>query len=246
LGKCSGLSKQFPKFPEEPHLAAAGDFDFDDDVDLVDFSHFQDCFTGADAGRPADICTDADFDADGDIDLADYKVFNGTLAGPGSLGLVARVQWQRDAYEGNLICLDGRRSTAGIGRDIVAYEWQQTAGPFVELIDADSATPSFTAPVLSGACTMILKFALRVYDGYEWSDWSRSGVVTVWMGCDTNHDGVCNQADADFISAPGRWAQNCPEDACLCDLEGDLDGNGNVGLADIMRVIAEWERSCSE
>jgi hypothetical protein len=220
------------------------DADWDADVDFEDFSHLQECFTGADSGPPAEICKDADYDADGDIDLADYELLNSTFGGPGPLELLARVRRHRDAYEGNIVCLDGRRSTSGIGRDIVAYEWQQAAGPFVELVDADGPTPSFTAPPLDTACSMTLKFALRVHDGYEWSDWSRSEVVTVRMGCDANHDGVCDQGDWDFIIA--HWVTNCAEDACLCDLEGDLDGNGNVGLADVLQVIAELGRSCVE
>ncbi len=220
------------------------DADWDGDVDLEDFSHLQECFTGADAASALEICKNADYDSDGAVDLSDYEALFGDFGGPGPLDLVARVRPYRDAYEGNLVCPDGRRSTCEPSREIVAYEWQQIVGPVVNLIDADSPTPSFTAPEIHPACSATLKFALRVSDGYEWSDWSPSEIVTVRMACDANHDGVCDQGDIDFILE--HWARNCHNEACLCDLAGDLDGNGNVGLSDTIRVTAEWGRSCAE
>lgn len=233
------------KSDTQPIVIMRCDLDSDGDMDLYDFAHCQVCFTDSDQGPPAEGCTRAHLDGDNDVDIADYAILHDCLEGPAGPGLVARVRARRDAYERNVVCLDGRASACE-GRRIVAYEWRQTGGPTVELSGDDSATPSFVAPDIGDACQTTLQFCLRVFDGYDWSDWSLPEVVTVWMACDANHDGVCNQADAEFISAPGRWGTNCPEESCLCDLEGDLDGNGNVGLADVMRVIAEWERSCSE
>ena len=114
----------------------------------------------------------------------------------------------------------------------------------MNLADADGPTPAFTAPAPNGACSTIVKFTIRVHDGYEWSGWSPSAVVNLWMACDANHDGVCDQGDVDCIIE--RWPTDCPQEPCLCDLEADLDGNGNVGLSDIVRVTPDWGRSCTE
>jgi len=64
------------------------DFDWDCDVDLQDFTFFQNCFTGANP-RPCDQrqyvgnCAWADFDGDGDIDLTDYLLLQQFYTGSG-------------------------------------------------------------------------------------------------------------------------------------------------------------------
>jgi hypothetical protein len=58
----------------------AEDFDGDDDVDMLDFSHLQNCFSGA--GVPyGPGCANADIDEDGDVDQADFTIFLPCLAG---------------------------------------------------------------------------------------------------------------------------------------------------------------------
>jgi len=60
-----------------------GDFDFDGDVDLSDFTQFQLCFGGSN-NPPAPTCppgVDADLDDDGDVDLADFLIFQQNFTG---------------------------------------------------------------------------------------------------------------------------------------------------------------------
>lgn len=61
-------------------LAVPGDFDVDDDVDMVDFGHFQCCLSGS--GIPSTAgCADADLNIDTAVDQADVNIFLGCLAG---------------------------------------------------------------------------------------------------------------------------------------------------------------------
>ena len=60
----------------------SADFDRDADVDLADFSIFQNCFNGPNRPLRASCGADADFDGDGDTDLADFSVFQGCFSGP--------------------------------------------------------------------------------------------------------------------------------------------------------------------
>lgn len=67
---------------DPPAKTEFGDCDSDGDVDLVDFSQFQLCFTGP-GGGPVDIsCQCGDADGDGDIDLADFGPFQLAFTGP--------------------------------------------------------------------------------------------------------------------------------------------------------------------
>ena len=59
-----------------------GDCDGDGDADLVDFSAFQLCFTGAAGGPINESCECSDFDCDGDVDLVDFSGFQLAFTGP--------------------------------------------------------------------------------------------------------------------------------------------------------------------
>ncbi|MHC4091093.1 MAG: alpha-amylase family glycosyl hydrolase, partial [Planctomycetota bacterium] len=60
----------------EVSLLIAGDYDGDRDVDLGDYSFFDDCLTGPDpAGPLTPGCEAFDFDTDVDVDLTDYGEF---------------------------------------------------------------------------------------------------------------------------------------------------------------------------
>lgn len=68
--------------PADLIVTGCGDGDFDNDIDLVDFSRFQLCRTPEpSSGLPVD-CDPFDFDADFDIDLFDYDQFVDRVTGP--------------------------------------------------------------------------------------------------------------------------------------------------------------------
>jgi hypothetical protein len=60
-----------------------GDFDGDEDVDLVDYAWFQRCFTGSGV-TPTPECQVCDLDEDEDVDLTDFFSFQSNLNGPGN------------------------------------------------------------------------------------------------------------------------------------------------------------------
>ncbi|MBI4581482.1 MAG: hypothetical protein HY718_17405, partial [Planctomycetes bacterium] len=57
------------------------DFDQDGDVDMVDYSHLQLCFSGINVPQTDPACQDAKLDADGDVDDYDATLFQGCLSG---------------------------------------------------------------------------------------------------------------------------------------------------------------------
>lgn len=62
-------------FVDEP-----SDFDDDGDVDLADFSYFQECFGQSISGQPE--CRGADLDLDDNVGLGDFTLFQECMAGP--------------------------------------------------------------------------------------------------------------------------------------------------------------------
>ncbi len=70
-------------WPIDPvHPVYRADYDADADVDLRDFSHFQECFNGPNQTPTQSGCADADFDCDGDVDLVDFSRFQACFNGP--------------------------------------------------------------------------------------------------------------------------------------------------------------------
>ena len=63
-------------------VGAAGDLDRDQDVDLADFSLFQNCFNGPNRSYGQAGCEDADYDWDHDVDLVDFRAFSNCFNGP--------------------------------------------------------------------------------------------------------------------------------------------------------------------
>jgi hypothetical protein len=69
--------------------------------------------------------------------------------------------------EGTTVTLDGRTSHDPDGGTVVAYSWTQlpsSAGVPVTLIGANTATPTFRAPLLPNGNPTLLIFSLRVMD----------------------------------------------------------------------------------
>jgi hypothetical protein len=62
--------------------AHVGDFDYDGDVDMEDFGHFQSCLSGAGVPQMNSNCFDCDFNSDSAVDGADLLVFEGCMCGP--------------------------------------------------------------------------------------------------------------------------------------------------------------------
>jgi hypothetical protein len=60
-------------------LLGTGDYDYDGDVDLLDFASFQQCFTGTGNGPLHAACEQGDFDGDRDVDDADTAAFVAAL-----------------------------------------------------------------------------------------------------------------------------------------------------------------------
>lgn len=65
----------------DPLVHRPGDFDFDLDVDLVDFAHLQVCLSGSNIAQNDPLCLDARLDGDSDVDDVDVTLFRGCLTG---------------------------------------------------------------------------------------------------------------------------------------------------------------------
>ena len=62
---------------------AAGDFDFDGDVDSEDLAYFAQCMAESEGGPLRSYCYAGDFDADSDVDCADWANLRFVWTGPG-------------------------------------------------------------------------------------------------------------------------------------------------------------------
>ena len=70
-------------FPDDARALASIDWDFDGDVNLIDWAFFQICFTGEDVTPYEPGCETFDFDLDEDVDLFDFGEFQEVFGGPG-------------------------------------------------------------------------------------------------------------------------------------------------------------------
>ncbi len=61
---------------------APPDFDHDGHVDLLDFWHLQQCFSGEGVSQDSPACINARLDMDTDVDLTDYELFQSCALGP--------------------------------------------------------------------------------------------------------------------------------------------------------------------
>ena len=107
----------------------------------------------------------------------------------------------------SLVTLDGTASSDPDSGDTLSYAWKQTDGTSVALSGADTATPSFTAPVEGGP----LSFQLTVSDGVL-SD-SSSVTITVNPKADlqiTKTDGVTKVDSSSSTTYTIRVTNNGP------------------------------------
>lgn len=73
---------------------------------------------------------------------------------------VANAGADQSVTKGRVVTLDGSQSSTSAKSSLI-YAWTQTSGTAVELSAADAASPTFTAPGVSGT----LEFSLVVSDG---------------------------------------------------------------------------------
>lgn len=143
---------------------------------------------------------------------------NVIVVGPANGAPVAYAEPDFDTPRRSAVVLDG--SAYDPDSDALTYSWQQTAGPEVVLMGADSLHPTFTAPETPAT----LKFALRASDGALISAPSEVVVnvrnyapyvdsVAISPGVaytldDLSLDALVSDADNDALSTTYEWRRN--------------------------------------
>lgn len=82
---------------------------------------------------------------------------------------------------GETVNLDGRSSRDADG-DALTFAWSQVSGPGVTLADADSSTPTFTAPDLAADTPLVFRLVARDARGAESADEVQINVDSVLVG----------------------------------------------------------------
>jgi hypothetical protein len=129
--------------------------------------------------------------------------------------------------EGSLVRLTGALSSDPDG-DLLSYHWKQVNGPMVELAEASTPTPSFTAPPVDAGVDLV--FEIVVDDGLA-SSAPAQVVVTV---LDINDPPSCRTARADV----GRlW----PPDHKLVPVNilGVMDPNNDQVIITVTGVLSD-------
>lgn len=107
---------------------------------------------------------------------------------------------ERVVDAGSEVTLDGRGTTDPDG-DQLAYHWIQVSGPTVSPIDGSrSATPSFTAPSVSGRTT--LKFQLEVEDANDDADRDYVDVIVEPVGTAVETSTPDSRSNPDGLDLP--------------------------------------------
>jgi hypothetical protein len=113
------------------------------------------------------------------------------------------------------VTLNGSGSIIPNGSNL-SYQWTQTAGPLVDIIDSDTDTPSFAAPDVSIPTT--LEFELNLMDETGLSSTDSCQVMVYPQGnVDSDNDGI---TDEDEINVHGTDPGNPDTDG-----DGILDGD---------------------
>jgi hypothetical protein len=124
----------------------------------------------------------------------------------------------------------------------LSYAWTQPGGPPVQLINADTDTPSFTAPAVSASTD--LTFQLMVTDTGALTDTDQ---VTVTVDNDGSLSGsVGTPADRIDLTVEGgldwsHWGLNAPPN----DLDQKVGGTGEIGDYDVIGTVSAVQSSSS-
>ena len=141
-------------------------------------------------------------------------------AGPDQTGLVS------SPTIGASVTLDGSGSEVDRRRTIRSWNWTQTGGPDVNLVNEESAEPSFTAGVLAdGADNLVYTFSLEITDSADVVSAADTVMITVASGfrAPVAHAGPDQD---DLVSSPTVGAAVT------------LDGSRSA--ADPRRTIRSW------
>jgi len=138
-----------------------------------------------------------DYDSSG-FKYNEYMYLGSQLVATRDISLftpTAIISGDNSAYEGEPVSLSATGSNDSDGT-LTTYSWIQTAGPSVTLTNANSATPSFIAPLLD--TDTVLSFELTVQDNDNLSDtttaklkvFNKSAPATVTQFSVTQGNGV--------------------------------------------------------
>jgi hypothetical protein len=167
---------------------------------------------------------------DGELESADSEEVTYTPATTVPNQAPAAVAGQNQSVdEGTSVTLDGSGSSDADGI-IAGYQWVQTSGTGISLLNASSEQASFTAPVV-GIDGETLTFSLTVTDDDGSSSVSTTAVsVLKSSSTDVDGDNVPDVLDL-FPSDPNEWADN----------DGDGTGNNQDPDDDNDGMTDAWE-----
>jgi PKD repeat protein len=172
-------------------------------------------------------------DGDGNTDTVTKTVTVGT----GQRAPIADAGGDRSAKAGGTVELNASGSSDPDG-DALSYTWTQTGGPEVTLQDADTATPTFTAPSVDSKTT--LTFEVSVSDGEA----SRTDTVAVTVyttvsgndtadGSDDTTDGAGDDGENDTATGENDTTTEENDTATLsaADVTASAGTNATVTFA---------------
>jgi YVTN family beta-propeller protein len=86
---------------------------------------------------------------------------------PSNLKPIANAGSDKTERSGDIVQLNGTKSSANSGSPIAEYQWTQTEGPSVTLDDSKAVTPSFTAPHTDVPVNIVFELVVTNEDGLE-------------------------------------------------------------------------------
>jgi len=140
-----------------------------------------------------------------DNDGATSSASSSVLVGNVNLAPIANASADQTVNESSKgVTLDGSKS---IDRDgtIALYKWNQTDGPTVSLANANSATPSFTAPAVNADTTLTFSLTVTDNDGATSTNTATTNVIVKPVIVNVNHPPI---ADAGTDQTVNEGAAN--------------------------------------